>query len=369
VSASAENTPRVSTLELFFDLVFVFTITQVTELVVHAHGAMDLARAFLVLAVTWWMYIGYALMTNNVDINADGLVSRLLMLGGMAGFFIMALSIPRVATRDGIAFAIAFLVVILIHTALFTHAPNEAARAIFRVAAWNLALAAVVLAAGLVPERWNGPVWIAAGLLVAGMSLGGLEAGFPVRAGHFAERHGLVILIALGESVIGIGTGAEDIPVRLPLVTAVVLGLALATALWWSYFDRDDVRGEHALASADERQRARLSVQAYWLAHLAMISGIVVAAAGVRGVVADLGESSAGGAAWLLSVGVAVYLLGEAAFRWMLRIGPARVALAAAALVLATAPVGLAAGSLAQLGVLVVVLVGMLVVEQRMSRS
>ena len=99
-----------------------------------------------------------------------------------------------------------------------------------------------------------------------------------------------------------------------------------------------------------------------------MISGIVVAAAGVRGVVADLGEELAGDAAWLLSVGVAVYLVGEAAFRWMLRIGPARVTLIAAALVLATAPVGLAAGSLAQLGVLVAVLVGMLVVERRMSR-
>jgi low temperature requirement protein LtrA len=368
VTTSAENAPRVSTLELFFDLVFVFTITQVTHLVMHAHGTMDLARAFLVLAVTWWMYSGYAWLTNNVDINADGLVSRLLMLGGMAGFFVMALSIPRVASRDGIAFALAFLVVILVHTALFTHAPNEAARAIFRVAAYNLALAGVVLTAGFVPERWNGVVWIAAGVLLAVMSLAGLEAGFPMRAGHFAERHGLVILIALGESVIGIGTGAEDIPVRLPLVTAAVLGLALATTLWWSYFDRDDVRAEHALAHADERQRARLGVQADWLAHFAMISGIVVAAAGVRGVVADLGEELAGDAAWLLSVGVAVYLVGEAAFRWMLRIGPARVALIAAALVLATAPVGLAAGSLAQLGVLVAVLVGMLVVERRMSR-
>lgn len=108
-----------------------------------------------------------------------------------------------------------------------------------------------------------------------------------------------------------------------------MLGLALATTLWWSYFDRDDVRAERALAHADERQRVRLGVQAYWLAHFAMISGIVVAAAGVRGVVADLGEELAGDAAWLLSLGVAVYLVGEAAFRWMLRIGPARVTLIA----------------------------------------
>jgi low temperature requirement protein LtrA len=363
---STEPSPRVSTLELFFDLVFVFTITQVTHLVAHAHDALDLVRAFLVLAVTWWMYSGYAWLTNNVDIDANGVRSRLLMLGGMAGFFVMALSIPRVADRDAIAFALAYLVVILVHGGLFTQAPNAPARAIVRVASFNVALALVVLAAGVVPARWNVLVWIGAGLLLAGMSVGGLEAGFPVRAGHFAERHGLVILIALGESVIGIGTGAEDIPVRLPLVTAAVLGLALAASLWWSYFDRDDVRGEHALASADERQRARLGVRAYWYAHLAMISGIVVAAAGVNGVVADLTKESAGGAAWLLSIGVAVYLVGEAAFRWMLRIGPARVALVAAALVLATGPVGLAAGSLAQLGLMVAVLVAMLVVERRL---
>src|SRR3954452_12010288 len=101
---SPESSPRVSTLELFFDLVFVFTITQVTQLVAHAHDALDLVRAFLVLAVTWWMYSGYAWLTNNVDIDANGVRARLLMLAGMAGFFIMALSIPRVANRDAVAF-------------------------------------------------------------------------------------------------------------------------------------------------------------------------------------------------------------------------------------------------------------------------
>src|SRR4051812_32188383 len=109
-----QPSPRVSTLELFFDLVFVFTITQVTQLVAHAHDALDLVRAFLVLAVTWWMYSGYAWLTNNVDIDANGVRARLLMLAGMAGFFIMALSIPRVADRDAVAFALAYLVVILV---------------------------------------------------------------------------------------------------------------------------------------------------------------------------------------------------------------------------------------------------------------
>jgi low temperature requirement protein LtrA len=355
--------PRVSTLELFFDLVFVFIVTQVTHLVAHAHGTPDLLRAFLILAVTWWMYGGYAWLTNNIDLG--GTATRLLMLAAMAGFLLMALSIPRVASRDGVAFALALLFVVLVHAALFTHAPNASARAIFRVAPFNVACALLVLAAALL-SQWNLVLWCAALLAPLSSTLARVERGFALSAGHFAERHGLIILIALGESVIGIGAGGEDLPVRLPLAGAAVLGLALAAALWWSYFDRDDTRAEHAMAHSDAPDRARLGVQAYWFAHLLMIAGIVVAAAGVQGVIADLVRPDAGEAAWLLAAGVTVYLLGEAAFRRLLRLGPAHVRLASAGLALATAPVGLAVGSLAQLAVLVGLLVAMLVVERRL---
>jgi low temperature requirement protein LtrA len=354
---------RVSTLELFFDLVFVFTITQVTHLVTDAHGVTDLVRTFLVLAVTWWMYDGYAWLTNNV--GTEGTVPRLLLLLGMAGFLVMAIATPHVAERDGLAFGLAYLAVVLVHAGLFMHAPNSSARAMYRVAPFNVGGALFVIAAGLAPEQWNLALWVAALLTLLTAILMRGDRGFQLRADHFAERHGAIILIALGESVAGLGVGAGDVPVRLPLVRAAVLGLALAAALWWSYFDRDDVSGEHALARAEAPERARLGLQAYWFAHLLMIAGIVVAAAGLEGVITDVVQPAPSATAWQLAAGVAVYLAGEVAFRRALRLGPFRTRLLAAGLAVATAPVGLTAGYVAQLTLLVLLLTGMLTFERR----
>ena len=352
---------RVSTLELFFDLVFVFTITQVTHLVADAHGVTDLLRAFLVLAVTWWMYDGYAWLTNNV--GTEGTVPRLLLLLGMAGFLVMALATPHVAERDGLAFGLAYLAVVLVHAGLFMHAPNSSARAMYRVAPFNVAGALLVVAAGLVPERWNLALWVAALLTLLTAILMRGDRGFHLRADHFAERHGAIILIALGESVAGLGVGASDVPVRLPIVRAAVLGLALAAALWWCYFDRDDVGGEHALTRVDPAERARLGLQAYWFAHLLMIAGIVVAAAGLEGVIANVVRPVPSATAWRLAAGVAVYLVGEALFRHVLRLGSLRGRLVAAALAAATVLVGLDVGYVAQLSLIVLLLTGMLTLE------
>jgi low temperature requirement protein LtrA len=353
---------RVSTLELFFDLVFVFTITQVTHLVTDAHGVMDLLRAFLVLAVTWWMYDGYAWLTNNV--GTEGTAPRLLLLVGMAGFLVMALATPHEGGRDGLAFGLAYLAVVLVHAGLFMHAPKSSARAMYRVAPFNVAGALLVVAAGLAPARWKSAFWVAALLtLLTPIVLRG-DRGFQLRADHFAERHGAIILIALGESVAGLGIGAGDVPVGLPIVRAAVLGLALAAALWWSYFDRDDIRGEDALTRVDAPERARLGLQAYWFAHLLMIVGIVVAAAGLEGVITNVVRPVPSATAWRLATGVAAYLAGEVLFRHVLRLGSVRGRLVAATLAVATAPVGLAVGYIAQLTLLVCLLAGMLTFER-----
>ena len=357
---------RASTLELFFDLVFVFTITQLTHLVTDGHGPTDLVRAALLLAVTWWIYDGYAWLTNNVD--TEGAVVRLLLLLGMAGFLVMALATPHVAERDGVAFGLAYLLVVIVHAGLFIHAPNSSARAISRVAPFNVGCALLVVAAGLAPGLWNLALWVAAlATLLAAILIRG-ERGFQLRADHFAERHGAIILIALGESIAGLGVGASDVPVRLPLVRAAVLGLALAAVLWWSYFDGDDIRGEHALARADATARPRLGIQAYWFAHLLMIAGIVGAAAGLEGVITNVVRPVSGVTAWRLATGVAVYLAGEVLFRRVLRLGPTGTRLVAAALAVATAPVGLAVGYVVQLTLLVLILIGMLAVESRANR-
>jgi low temperature requirement protein LtrA len=354
---------RVSTLELFFDLVFVFTITQVTHLVTDAHGMTDLLRAFLVLAVTWWMYDGYAWLTNNV--GTEGTAARLLLLLGMGGFLVMALATPHVAERDGLAFGLAYLAVVLVHAGLFLHAPNSSARAMYRVAPFNVAGALLVVAAGLAPGRWNLALWVAALLTLLTAILTRGERGFQLRADHFAERHGAIILIALGESVAGLGVGAADVPVRLPLIRAVLLGLALAAALWWSYFDRDDIRGADALERTDAAERARLGLQAYWFGHLLMIAGIVVAAAGLEGVIANVVRPVPSVTAWRLAAGVAVYLIGDVLFRRVLRVGSIRGRVVAAMLAVATAPAGLVVGYVAQLTLLVLLLTGMLTFERR----
>ncbi|HKP16543.1 MAG TPA: low temperature requirement protein A [Gemmatimonadaceae bacterium] len=358
-------TARVTTLELFFDLVFVFAITQVAHLVGHAHGALDILRALLVLTVVWWMYGGYAWLTNNVA--TDRLAHRLLLLVAMAAFLVVAVRIPLVAGRHGAAFGMAYLAIVLVHAALFTRAPNASARAILSVLPFNLVLAALIVMSGFVAPAWNWTPWAGAALAIVATTAARRERGFSVNPAHFAERHGLVVLIALGESVVAIGTGAAGQPLRPSLLTAMGFGIALAACIWWTYFDSDDTRGEQAMARASGPERATMAIRAYYYAHLVMIAGIVTSAAGMAQVIADTSRHAPPATAWLLSSGVAVYLLGGAAFRSALRIAAARARLASAALVLATGPIAARAGSLAQLATVVAILVVTLLFEHRLD--
>jgi len=353
---------RVSTLELFFDLVFVFAITQMSHVFGHAHGALDFLRAFLVLAVVWWIYGGYAWLTSNVP--TDRLTYRLLLLCAMAGFLVIALRIPAVAGRHGIVLGVAYLVVVLVHTALFMHAPNSSARAILGILPFNVVLGLLLVVSGLVPEQWNWIPMVGAGAAIVATTVARRERDFQLSPSHFVERHGLVVLIALGESVVATGAGVAEVPLGFAVIGAVVLGLALAAALWWSYFDRDDARAEHAMTRASGPDRARIAVYAYYHAHLLMITGIVVAAAGVHEAVAELHGPATAATAWLVSSGVAVYLAGSVVFRWLLQIGSITPRVVTAAVVLGAAPFGMLMGSLVQLGLVVTLLVVMLGVER-----
>src|SRR5438874_4290029 len=143
---------RVTTLELFFDLVFVFTITQLTAVLDHAPTLRSLCQVMLMLGVIWWMYGGYAWMTNAVA--ADTAARRLLLLGGMAGYLIMALAVPQAFAGSGLAFGLAYLVVVGVHTTLFSRSSTAGVtRAILRLAPYNLAAAAVVLVGGALGGR------------------------------------------------------------------------------------------------------------------------------------------------------------------------------------------------------------------------
>ena len=346
---------RVSTLELFFDLVFVFTITQVSELVLHAHGTGDLGRAALILLVVWWMYGGFAWLTNNVGTEKPK--ARILILAATAGFLVMALAIPQAFGRDGFAFGLAYLMVNVIHAVLFLHAPNESARAIFNIAPFNLSTAALIAIAGLTPPAWSIGLWLTAVAVLILAPLSGRTGGFAVEPAHFVERHGLVLIIALGESIISIGLGAAGEPVTLELVTASVLALALNAGIWWTYFDEDERAAEHALTRAQGRERGQMAFRAFGYGHVLMLAGIVVLAAGVKRFFQHLHDPAQLATAALLGCGLAIYLLGDLVFRRFVGIqrGASRVPGVVASL--GSIAIGTAFSPLAQIASLVLVLV------------
>jgi low temperature requirement protein LtrA len=360
--SQAERVERVSTLELFFDLVFVFTITQLTAVLSDDPTLRGLLRVALMLGVIYWMYGGYAWMTNAVA--TDRAARRLLLLGGMAGFLVLALAIPRAFASGDVAFGIAYLVIVSIHTGLYSRTgAATAVRALVRLAPFNLVSALLVLAAVMVEGTAAYLIFAAAFALEWGTPRLASPGGFRIAPSHFVERHGLVVIVALGESIVAIGIGAAGLPVGPALASVAVLGLLLAACLWWAYFGGDDTRAEHALAAIPDDQRGWVAVRAFGYWHLPVLGGIIVMAAGVKDVVGHAFDHLDLAHALMLSGGVALFLVGDVLFRHTLHIGPGRLRAVAAALALATIPLGLTVSALTQLATLVIVLFGSLVFE------
>ena len=353
---------RVSTLELFFDLVFVFTITQLTAVLSDDPTPRGLLRVVLMLGVILWMYSGYAWMTNAV--TTDRAARRLLLLAGMAGYLVLALAIPRAFSEGDVAFGVAYLVIVAIHTGLYSRTGEaRTVRALLRLAPLNLASALLVLAAVIADGAAAYLLWAAAFALEWVTPMLTPIGGFRIAPAHFVERHGLVVIVALGESVVAIGIGAAHLPVDLALASVAVLGLLLAACLWWAYFGGDDRRAEQALAAVPDDRRGWVAVQAFGYCHLLMLLGIIALAAGLKDAIGHAFEPLDLAHALLLAGGVAAFLAGDILFRRTLRIGPARHRAAAAVLALATVPVGLAASAVLQLTALGVVLAGSLMAE------
>ncbi|WP_061289714.1 low temperature requirement protein A [Herbidospora cretacea] len=358
---------RVSTLELFFDLVFVFTITQLTHVLVDGleagvplEGAL---RVLLVFGVMWWMYSGYVWLLNSVPPVRPA--RRVLVLLGMTGFLLMALAIPGTFDGGGVAFAVGYLLLIVVHGALYL----QATRAIVRVIPFNLAATALIGAAAFTSAPYTYLLWAAAMVLLWGSPYFIGQKGFTLRAPHVVERHGLLVIVVLGESMLAIGIGAADLDVDLGLGVAGALGLCLAACLWWAYFGGDDeVAAEHALASAEPVRRTRMILGAYFYGHIPILLGVVAVSGGIKKVIGHPLDPLKPSAAIMLSAGVALYLAGDFWFRRVLALRQARIrGLAAIAALVATAT-GLWS-AMAQLAVLVLILVGMLVVEHRRARG
>ena len=364
--AQIESGVRVSTLELFFDLVFVFTVTQLTAVLAGELTVPGALRVTLMLGVIWWMYGGYAWLTNAVA-PTDGWRRGLLFVG-MSGFLTIALAIPRAFQDTGWAFGIGYFVVNAVHTGLFIKAGGRGAvRAMGRLGPLNLLSASLVLVGGYLPGGWRDVAWCAAlAVQVISPYLHKID-GFTIEAAHFVERHGLVVIIALGESVVAIGVGVAGQRLSPGLIGVAVLGLAIAYGLWWFYFGGDEILAEHALNAVEPERRAAVAMRAYGYAHYPILLGVVLLAAGVKKALSSAFVPLHLPQALALGGGVALFLLGDLAFRRVLRIGRPGLRLAAAALALASVPLGLAV-AVAQLAVLVLVLVACRWAEDRRAQ-
>ena len=316
MSATVEQTEkRVEPLELFFDLVFVFAVTQVTALMSHKPTWEGLGQGMLVLIALWWAWGAYAWLTNYIA--ADEGVERLLMFAVMGAMLIAALAVPHAFDDDALIFGLAYAAARWLHIFIWAEANEDATvgHAIVRLGLTALPGTSLLVIAGLVDDgTLRAALWIV-GLSIdyAGPYVFGVR-GFRVSAGHFAERFSLIVLIALGESIVAIGAGVTD-ELDAGLVVAALLGLTVACGLWWAYFDVVAVVAERRFRHMPPELRVRIARDSYSYLHLPMIAGIVLVALGVKKTVGHIDKPLDTVPAVALLGGIALYYAAHVAFR------------------------------------------------------
>ena len=314
-ATAVDHEHRVTPQELFFDLVFVFAFTQVATLLTADPTFAGIGRGVLVLAALWWTWTAYAWLTNTVD-PEEGVVGAALLVALIA-MFIAALAVPGVFGDDGVLFGAAFFVVCAMHLTLYALAGRgnrDLLGAVLRLAPWTLLGATLILVSGFTDgaRAW---LWVAA---LASTYVGGLvsgSTGWRLHPSHFAERHGLVVIIVLGEAFIAIGIGATGVGIGPGEVVAAILGLLIATSIWLSYFDFFSIRGERMLGDLQGVERVALARDMYTYGHFPMIVGIVLFAFSMKTIVGHVDEELDSVTAFALFGGCALYLLTYSAIR------------------------------------------------------
>jgi low temperature requirement protein LtrA len=259
----------------------------------------------------------YSWLTNAVPAE-DVIPARLVIFCAMAAMFVASLAVPDAFGEYGVLFGLAYFVVFFLQVLLYALATSrdpEQRRAILRIAPGFLGAPALLIVAGLLDGYAQGALWAVALALEYGVPAVRSLSGFRIHPGHFAERHGLVVIIALGESIVAVGVGASGVELGPAVLVAVVLGIALAAALWWAYFDLVVLTAERRLSAAQAEERARLARDSYTYLHLPMVAGVIFAALGLKQTLAHVGEPLDTIPAVALCGGVALYLLAHNAFR------------------------------------------------------
>jgi low temperature requirement protein LtrA len=290
----------------------------------------------------------------------------LLLVLSMIGFLVVALAVPTAFGAGGVAFGLGYLFVVCVHAGLFlTSVP--ARRSILRLAPVNIGGALLLLAAAFLPTPVRWAVWVLVPTVHWGLPLLRGAVSYEIRPAHFVERHGLVLIIAFGESVTAIGVGVTGLRLSAGLVLVAALALMVLLGLWWSYFGGADERAEQRLVSVDLPTRARLALAAYGRAYYLLLAGVIILAAGVKRSIGHPWDTGHLTPAVAIGGGVALYLAGDAALRNTLRLRPMLPRFVGLALAALSIPVGVVAPISAQLAMLAAVLLGVFAVEWRLA--
>jgi low temperature requirement protein LtrA len=361
---------RVTPLELFFDLVFVFALTQVTGFLTHHLTWLGMLQGGALLAALWTAWEGYSWLTNAVPAE-EAIPARLVIFCAMAAMFVASLAVPGAFGHYGVIFGVAYFVVHLLQVLLYMLATGREPerRAVLRLAPGFLGSPALLIVAGFLDGYAQGALWAVALAVGYGFAYVRGVSGFRVHAGHLAERHGLIVIIALGESIVAVGVGASGVALGAAVIVAAVLGIALAAALWWAYFDLVMLTAERRLSAAQGEERARLALDSYAYLHLPMVAGIIFAALGIEQTLAHVGEPLRTIPAVAQCGGVALYILGHNAFRLREEGSVSVPRLVVTILCLALIPVGVSVPSLITLAVLTVLLCALAAFETATSRA
>jgi low temperature requirement protein LtrA len=368
----------VTTLELFFDLVFVFAFTQVTAFMADDLGVRGVLRGLVLFALLWFVWCSYTWLGNQA--RADEGVVRLAMIVAMGATFLVALAIPEAWGDEGggisapVVLAVALAVVRIVHLGVYAVAAlgDAGLRTQLVRTAIPVGTAVTLLVVGAVVGGPAQTVLWAAALVVdyTGVYLSGTDWRLPA-PGHFAERYGLIVIIALGESIIAVGVGVADLPLTVPMIAAAILGLVVSVALWWAYFDVVAPVAERELRRREGTERVRLARDSYTYLHFPMVAGVIYLALGVKKVAEYVGDEShhtltdplPAIALWALYGGVVAYLVAHLGFR-LRNVGSINRPRAVVAVVLLLAPLAVRPlPALAALAVLAAVLVALIVYE------
>ncbi len=373
---TAEASSRVTTFELFFDLVYVFAFTQVSRLMADTHSAFGILQALIVLGLFWWTWVAYGWLANQAP--ADRGVQRVGMSIAMIVVFIAALTIPE-AYQDlpggwygPLVLALAYTFVRLIHMTLYIIAAGDDAalrRQVLITQAVAMAPAATALIVGAVvgepAQTW---IWLGAFLYDVALTYLSSRGGGGWRihsVTHWTERHGLVVILALGESIVAIGVGVAREPIDGPIALGAALAVTGSILLWWAYFGRLYAAGEHALERRTDAARVVLARDAYTYVHFVIVAGVILAALGVEEAMAHVGDAEPFGwfGASALAAGLAVYTAATAAFARLVDMGWPVTRIVAALVLAASVPLLALVPAMWALAIMVVVLAVMLAVE------